>query len=377
MCNNIFNKKNCSIKNKRICTDEFKSAFEFAAIGMALVSPEGKWLKVNDATCNILGYSKEELLNLDFQTITHPDYLDTDLNYVKQMLSREIDYYEMEKIYIHKSGKLVWALLSVSLVLDDKEKPKYFISQMQDVTAKKHAENQAKKYMHDLELSNQQFEEFACVVSHDLKEPLRGAAHYSSFILEDFGSELNRETKMMLINQQNLLKKMTSLLDNLLYYSQVGYADIAFKKVDLNKIVKNVLNNLKKLIMKSKVKIKIDSLPINIICDHVRILEVYQNLIANAIKYNLSKSKEVKIGYDKERRFLYVEDNGIGVLNHKKEDIFKIFKRVHISKRLPKGDGIGLSIVKKIIERHRGSIWIENATSGKGSKFCFTLWELV
>ncbi len=118
----------------------FSSAFEFAAIGMTLVSTTGAFLKVNQALCNLLGYSAEELMALTFQAITHPDDLAADLAYVHQMLAGTINTYQMEKRYFGKRGNLIWILLSVSLVRDDQNRPQYFISQIQDITQRKQAE---------------------------------------------------------------------------------------------------------------------------------------------------------------------------------------------------------------------------------------------
>src|ERR1043166_783171 len=110
----------------------FQSAFEFAAIGMALVSPEGKWLRVNRSLCAITGYTEAELLDRTFQQITHPDDLESDLANVRRMLAGEIDTYQMEKRYFHKNGSVVWILLSVSLVRTKSGEPLFFIGQIQD-----------------------------------------------------------------------------------------------------------------------------------------------------------------------------------------------------------------------------------------------------
>src|ERR1700730_11508635 len=123
----------------------FQSAFEFAAIGMALVSPEGKWLRVNRAICEITGYTEAELLERTFQDITHPDDLEQDLEYVRKMLAGEIDTYQMEKRYHHKNGSIVWILLSVSLVRTKSAEPLFFISQIQDITRQKKSEEQLAK----------------------------------------------------------------------------------------------------------------------------------------------------------------------------------------------------------------------------------------
>ena len=115
----------------------FQSAFEYAAIGMALVAPDGKWLRVNHSVCQITGYAEEELLQLTFQDITHPEDLDLDLANVRKMLAGEIESYQMEKRYFQKNGSIVWVLLSVSLVRDENAEPRFFISQIQDITSAK------------------------------------------------------------------------------------------------------------------------------------------------------------------------------------------------------------------------------------------------
>jgi PAS domain S-box-containing protein len=120
--------------------ERFSSAFEYAAMGVALVAPDGRWIKVNRALCNLVGYSEEELLTKTFQNITHPDDLEADVEYVRRMLTGEIDTYQMEKRYFHKQGHIVWVLLSVSLVHNPRGQPLYFISQIQDITSRKRAD---------------------------------------------------------------------------------------------------------------------------------------------------------------------------------------------------------------------------------------------
>jgi PAS domain S-box-containing protein len=120
----------------------FQNAFAHAAIGMAIVAPNGKWLRVNHSICEITGYTEDELLQRSFQDITHPDDLDLDLANVGKMLAGEIDSYQMEKRYFHKNGDIVWVLLSVSLVRGAEGSPRFFISQIQDITSRKESEQQ-------------------------------------------------------------------------------------------------------------------------------------------------------------------------------------------------------------------------------------------
>ncbi len=120
--------------------NRFRNAMEYSAIGMALVSPQGKWLQVNKALCNLLGYEASYLKTLTFQEITHPEDLSIDLALLQQLLDGEIQNYQMEKRYLCRSGEMVWALLAVSLVRDDQQNPVYFISQIEDISELKQTE---------------------------------------------------------------------------------------------------------------------------------------------------------------------------------------------------------------------------------------------
>lgn len=141
----------------------FRSAFDHAAIGMALVSLEGRWLQVNHALCDILGYSQEELLTTDFQSITHPDDLGTDLGHVRALLAGERISYQMEKRYIHKAGHEIWILLAVSLLRDTAGRPLYFISQIENIDARKRIQQELEQRVadrtRDLARANAELEE--------------------------------------------------------------------------------------------------------------------------------------------------------------------------------------------------------------------------
>lgn len=121
----------------KISEERFRGTFEYSGIGMALVSPDGKWLKVNKRLCELTGYAQDELLSITFQEITHPDDLEADLRLLQELIVGRIDYYQIEKRYFHKNGSIVWGLLNVSLVRDKYGKPLHFVSQIEDITDRK------------------------------------------------------------------------------------------------------------------------------------------------------------------------------------------------------------------------------------------------
>src|SRR5215471_4153042 len=120
--------------------ERFRSVFECSAVGMALVSHDGRWVEVNKALCEILGYSEQELLATNFQSLTHPDDLEADISYAQKVFTGQIRFYHLEKRYIHKQGHVVWVTLTGSAVSDASGKASYGIAQVQDITARKNAE---------------------------------------------------------------------------------------------------------------------------------------------------------------------------------------------------------------------------------------------
>ncbi|MTT50919.1 diguanylate cyclase [Alcanivorax sp. VBW004] len=139
----------------------FEGAFRHAAIGMAIVSPQGGWMRVNQALCNILGYDEQTLLASDFQTITHPDDLEKDLNHVQALLAGKRNSYWMKKRYFHQDGRIVWVLLAVSIVRNADGTPRYFLSQIEDVSAQVTAERALRQKQDELEQLNQELADMA------------------------------------------------------------------------------------------------------------------------------------------------------------------------------------------------------------------------
>ncbi|MGJ5673374.1 MAG: ATP-binding protein [Nostochopsis sp.] len=226
----------------------------------------------------------------------------------------------------------------------------------------------------ELERSNQELDAFAYIASHDLKEPLRGIHNYSNFLIEDYGEILDEEGKNKLRTLIRLTIRMEDLIDSLLQFSRLGRIDMSMQQTDLNAVVHRILDLLSVRIEETKVTIRIPKPLPTVYCDHIQIGEVFSNLITNAIKYNDKADRWVEIGYieNSEPLKFYIRDNGIGIREKHLEIIFRIFKRLHSPSKYGGGTGAGLTIAKKIVERHEGQIWVES-TYGEGSTFYFTL----
>ena len=353
---------------------EITNIFEYAPIGMATVSLSGYFIDINQSFCKILAYSKPELLQLRFHDITHPDDLGNDLKNLEALLADEIQTYRMEKRYIRKDTSIVWVQLTVSLLRNEVYKPINYIAQVEDITEKIKVKETLFNKAQALKRSNDALDEFAYIASHDLKEPLRGISNYSSFLMEDYADKLDAEGKSQLKTLQKLSGRLESLLNNLLIFSRVSRIDMALTKCDLNTILADKTQLLETYLNENNATIEIvKSLP-EVICDHSRIGQVFQNLITNAVKYNENRTKQIVIDYlENEEEFIFsVKDNGIGISQEHYETIFKIFRRLHGRDEYGGGTGSGLTLAKKIIERHDGNIWLESE-KGMGSTFYFSI----
>ncbi len=239
-----------------------------------------------------------------------------------------------------------------------------------EVRERRQAQEALRRASQDLEIANQELKDFAHIVSHDLKAPLRAASQLVGWLATDYGHLFDEDGRKHVDLLINRVGRMQNLIDSILHYSRLGLIRKQRKEVDLNKLVSEVVELVGP---PANVSITIeDQLP-HIVCEETRIHELFQNLLDNAIKYSDKPLGRIRIGCSREGSYwkFSVSDNGPGIDEKYHEKIFQIFQSLHSRDEI-ESSGIGLTIVKKIVELHGGRVWVESE-KGSGATFYFTL----
>ncbi len=357
----------------------FRHAFGDAPIGMALVSPAGRWLKVNRAICEIVGYSEAELLSSDFQTITHPEDLDTDLSYVQQMLAGEISTYQLEKRYFHKRGHIVFILLNVSLVRDGNGKPLYFVSQIQDITERKQAQAELFE-ARDAALESARLKaEFLANMSHEIRTPMNGVIGMTNLLLD---TPLTPQQRNYAETVCKSAESLLVILNDILDFSKIEAGKMVFETIDFD-LREVVEGSLEILAGQSAAKgietasIISRNVPMSLRGDPGRLRQVLTNLVGNAIKFTERGEVIVRVAVVTANRLeavlrFSVTDTGIGIPPEAQRKLFQVFSQADGSTtRKYGGTGLGLAISKQLVAHMGGEIGVDSEP-GKGSMFWFT-----
>ncbi len=237
-----------------------------------------------------------------------------------------------------------------------------------------------------LQLSNQSLEEFAYAATHDLKEPLRGIKTHASYLKNQFDGDFPEEAKQKIERINELTTRMQNLMNSLLLYSKFGSGEMTLNRVNTGELVQEIRETLEVMLSERNAELIIDdNMPV-VNADRSRLMTVFQNLVVNGLKFNESEKPIIEVGTETSRKTLksvpeqvnevdtifYVRDNGVGIPERHHGRIFRIFKRLHADSEYGGGSGAGLTIIKHIIERHGGSIWLES--DGKsGTTFYFSI----
>jgi len=375
---NITDRKRAEIA-LRDSEERFRAIFEQAAVGIAKTTLGGQFMRVNPGFCQIVRYAESELLQKNWQAITHPDDIEADREYVRSLLSGNLQTFSLEKRLVCKDEAVRWANVTVSAMRDANGTPQYLICAIEDISQRKLVQEllQASldtqtRYAQELTRSNAELEQFSYVASHDLQAPLSTIAGYAQLLEKRCHNQLDAQGNKFIRNIVNSCERMQALIDDLLEYSRVGRSEKPFDVIDCNLVFEDACANLQLAIRQERASVTRGDLP-RVRGDSFQLLQLFQNLIGNAIKYRSSEAPMVHVGASRQGDswVFSVQDNGIGIAEQYHPRIFQLFQRLHNQKQYS-GTGIGLAICQRIVERHGGRLWVESEPN-RGSTFYFSI----
>jgi PAS domain S-box len=375
---NITDRKRAEIA-LRDSEERFRAIFEQAAVGIAKTALCGQFMRVNPGFCQIVRYAESELLQKNWQAITHPDDIEADREYVSSLLSGNIQTFSLEKRLVCKDEAVRWANVTVSAMRDAKGTPQYLICAIEDISERKLVQELLQesldtqtRYAQELTRSNAELEQFSYVASHDLQAPLSTIAGYAQLLEKRCHNQLDAQGNKFIRNIVNSCERMQALIDDLLEYSRVGRSEKPFDVIDCNLVFEDACANLQLAIRQDQASVTRGDLP-RVRGDSFQLLQLFQNLIGNAIKYRSSEAPMVHVGASRQGDswVFSVQDNGIGIAEQYHPRIFQLFQRLHSQKQYS-GTGIGLAICQRIVDRHGGRLWVESEPN-RGSTFYFSI----
>ena len=352
----------------RRAAQEWRTTFDSITDMVSIHDKDSKLLRVNKAFANAFGAEPEELIGKACYEVVHGTKKPWPECPMKQMLETKkpvvAEFFEPRLgIYLEVSG---------SPILNEEGEFVAFVHVTKDITERKRMEEELKQTLAELERSNAELEEFAYVASHDLQEPLRMVASYLQLIERRYKNRLDKDADEFIAFAVDGATRMQKMINKVLLYSRIGKQSKPLRPIDCEDILDQVVANLAASIQESGVIVTRDPLP-TVMANDALLIELFQNLIGNAVKFRGKKLPGIHIKAEKKGSdwVFSVRDNGIGVDPRHAERIFQIFQRLHGRNKYP-GTGIGLAVCKKIVERFGGRIWVESET-GKGSTFYFTI----
>jgi len=364
----------------RTSEEQFRNAFEFAGIGMAIVGLDGRWVRVNAALCEIIGYDEPALLQKTFLDITHPDDLDADLDHVRSLLAGEVRFYHMEKRYFHREGRIVWVRLTASIVRDASGTPLHFVSQVEDITERKHlAQNLANARDEALAASRMK-SEFLANMSHEIRTPMNGIIGMSGLLMETSLTADQREMGKVI---QNSSESLLGIINDILDFSKIeaGRLRIESAEFDLREVVEETLALLAPRAHEKGVELICDfddRISHRLLGDAGRLRQVLINLAGNAVKFTEHGEVLVRVHLLRDDAGqvefqCLVSDTGIGIESEARKRLFQPFTQADgTTTRRFGGTGLGLAITRQLIGLMGGRIDFESEP-GRGSKFWFEL----
>ncbi|MBT31086.1 MAG: hypothetical protein CMO01_15630 [Thalassobius sp.] len=353
--------------------EHYLNIFRSAHIPIVVTDEKGYVVDFNKAANEQTGYTAEEYAKINMSQIDVTRNTKEEIaKIVKQI--HDNGFAVFEALHRTKTGKVLNIIVNSSLL--EVGGKKYNLAIFNDITSNKKTEH---RLLEELTVKNEKLEElntelnhFAYIAAHNLNEPLRTIDNFVGIIKEEYHNTKDESINHYFSVIHKATHRMRIMIDSLLAYSKIGkYED--FEQSNLNQIISSVEEDLSKIIEENQVSFKKSVLP-QIICSHLGISQVFQNLISNSIKFQAPNSKpiiEISCQENPTNWQFCVSDNGIGIIQEKQKIIFQMFTKLHKSTKF-EGHGIGLAFCKKIIELHKGNVWIKS-TPDVGSQFYFTI----
>jgi PAS domain S-box-containing protein len=358
--------------------EKFRNIFESSGIGMAILSPDGQFTKVNSTFCEMLGYNEEEIVGINFRNITHPGDMDKSLEIVKELLKNiTIENMSVEKRYLNKKGEIIWALTTISMIRDPNERPAYFIAQVQDITKRKKSEEQLIKYMEELKLLNAAKDKFFSIISHDLRSPFNSLLGLTEYISQSYDEMTPTEIRTSISNVYTSSKQVYNLILNLLEWSMIQSGRLTVNKsvINLSDLGKEIMGLYEDNANYKQIKL-INNMEqeIYVYADKYMIDTIIRNFVSNSIKFTRPGGMiTIKSIINGDNAEVSVTDTGIGISPEEQKNLFHIDEQTSRDGTAnEKGTGLGLILCKEFIEKNNGVLWVESE-EGKGSRFSFTV----
>lgn len=368
----------------RTSEERFRRVFEDAPIGVAMTGSDFRFLRTNQAFQAFTGYTGTELSSMTFLDITHPDHAGEDREGVAAIVSGELAVYSTEKRYVRKDGTAVWAAVRVSAMRDSAGRLVDLVAVVEDIDHRKRAEEEARRLnaeleeriasrTTDLQEAVHEMEAFSYSVAHDLRAPIRAIDGFAAILDRDQGRMLDDEGRRRLANVRTNSARMGALIDDLLQFSRTSRTEMSWFPLDLTKLANEVV--VEALLTARATRPRVTVAPLPAASGDAALLRVaVRNLVSNALKFSRRRDPPiVEIGSraGPEGTEYFVRDNGVGFDPKYSGKLFGVFQKLHPVDEYT-GTGIGLAVVRRIIERHGGRVWAESEVD-RGATFWFTL----
>jgi len=337
---------------------------------VSVKAQDGRLVLANKALAGVCGCTAQDLES-GHKTIfsLHPEQVERWRRNDQKVMAAKESVVLPEEPVIYPDGTTRWFTATKVPLIGDDGDCRHILLVANDITETRQARQEQESLLQQVHAINEELSHFAYVVSHDLKAPLRGIKLIAEWLCADYGDKLGDDAKEQLDLLQNRVGRMHNLIEGILQYSRAGRIREETVQVDLNALISNVVDGLA---VPERIRVVVESeLPV-VTCERTRILQVFQNLVSNAVKYMDKPVGEIRIGCVEEDEFwrFHVADNGPGIEERHFARIFKLFQTLAPRDEF-ESTGVGLALVKKIVEMYGGRVWVESQV-GSGSTFFFT-----